>query len=249
MKSFFLCALLIATPALSDLTTDMINDHLDRLDNDIILIQQTLSQKEERPSIKSEATVPLELYTQIEEQDKVISGLTAKVEELTHAQEELKEKLQTLQSDIEIRFEEKNKSEKFPEKKETPKLTDKEAYDKAYNFMLQTKYAEAEKEFQKFLADYPDSTLVGNANYWLGESYYARGQYELAAGIFSDGLTKYEKSTKAADNLLKLGMTMGKLEKKDEACGFFKLLPDKFPKADKKLTQKAIEESKKLSCP
>ena len=118
-------------------------------------------------------------------------------------------------------------------------FSDKEAYDNAYALLVKTKYPEAEQAFTAFLKDYPDSKLVGNANYWLGETYYVRGQYDVAAGIFSDGLTKYEASPKAADNLLKLGLTMAKLEKKKEACGFLTLLPQKYPKANQTLKQRA----------
>ena len=60
---------------------------------------------------------------------------------------------------------------------------------------------------------------------------------------------KYEKSTKAPDNLLKLGLTMEKLDKKDEACGFLKLMPEQFPKAGDTLKKRAEQEAKKLACP
>ena len=31
-----------------------------------------------------------------------------------------------------------------------------------------------------FMKEYPNSSLIGNANYWLGETYYARGLFEQA---------------------------------------------------------------------
>ena len=60
--------------------------------------------------------------------------------------------------------------------------------------------------------------LAGNAQYWLGETYYVRKDYENAATAFALGYQKYPKSAKAADDLLKLGMSLGNLGKKPDAC-------------------------------
>ena len=106
----------------------------------------------------------------------------------------------------------------------------------------------AEQAFLKFMTDYPNSTYLGNANYWLGESYYARGQYAEAAGLFADGFTKYKDNTKAPDNMLKLGLTMKSLGKKSEACTAFKGLISEFPKANESLKKRASDEAKALKC-
>lgn len=195
---------------------------------------------------------PNEIYAQLDSQNQTIAELTQKVEELTHAQDVLNEKLAHLEADIEIRFKEQERSSSVAPVaplNTTGEKTDKEAYEEAYQLLVKSKYADAENAFKQFLQNYPKSSLVGNANYWLGETYYVRGQYEYAAGVFSDGLTKYEKSTKAPDNLLKLGLTMENLKKKQEACSFFKLLPQKYPKAGDTLIQRAKQEAKKLQCP
>ena len=248
--------LLTAMPALADLQSDMINDKLDRLDREMTLLQKRVYSSAKDPNMPaSEGAAPTEnlseIYTQLEEQNRTIAELTRKVEELTHAQDVLKTDLQKMRADTDIRFQETQKTPPSPPKSKPQgkKISDKEAYDNAYNLLMKAKYPEAEKAFTAFLKDYPDSKLAGNANYWLGETYYVRGQYEVAAGVFSDGLTKYEKSAKAPDNMLKLGLTMANLKKKEEACGFLKLMPEQFPKADETLKNRAKQEAKKLSCP
>ena len=260
MKKWLLLIVLgMSFPVAADLQTDMMNDKIDRLDREMTLLQKKVYGQ---GTIKMEngTVLPADIYTQLEEQNQIISELTAKVEELAHKQSVLQEVLTKMQADVDLRFTEKEektddkpdtKAEKSAEKADVKveKLTDKEAYDKAYNLLIKAKYPEAEQAFIAFLKDYPESNLVGNANYWLGETYYVRGQYEVAAGIFSDGLTKYEKSTKAPDNLLKLGLTMANLNKKEDACGFFKLMPEQFPKAGATLKQRAEQEAKKLACP
>jgi len=255
MKKILLFLLIFTVkPALADLQSEIMNDRLDRLDREMTLLQKkvySVIRDPNTPSSTSDtpAETLAEVYTQLEEQAKTIAELTSKVEELTHAQDLLRSDFQKMRSDTDVRFQETQKVPPPPSKPTTEKLSDKEAYDHAYNLMIKAKYPEAEKAFLSFLQDYPKSDLTGNANYWLGETYYVRGQYEVAAGIFSDGLTKYKDSSKAPDNLLKLGLTMANLGKKDEACGFFKLMPEQFPKASTTLKKRAEQEAKKLSCP
>ena len=126
--------------------------------------------------------------------------------------------------------------------------SDKEAYEAAYALLKKGEYDQAEQAFLKFMADYPTSSYLGNANYWLGESYYARGQYAEAAGLFADGFTKYKDNTKAPDNMLKLGLAMKGLGKKSEACTAFKGLANEFPKANEALKKRASDEAKVLKC-
>lgn len=253
MKRFlFGIALMLTTPVMADLQADMLQDRLDRLDREMTLLQKKVyspatTQAATTKAAESQTGTLNELYSQLDEQNQIIADLTKKVEELTHEQAVLREDLNKLNADTQLQFQELKKNPEA-EKNEPPK-SDKEAYDEAYNLLMKSKYPEAEQAFTAFLKNYSDSKLVGNANYWLGETYYVRGQYDVAAGVFSDGLTKYEKSTKAPDNLLKLALTMAKLDKKTEACEFLNLLPEKFSGADKALKQRAVQEAKKLSCP
>ena len=131
--------------------------------------------------------------------------------------------------------ESENLTQTQPEKKEmpNPEITDKEAYDKAYAQLKDGKYPEAEQSFLSFMENYPDSKLLGNANYWLAETYYARSKWAEASGLFADGFTKFKDNAKAPDSMLKLGLTMSKMGKTQEACtalkgvlGEFKNLSD-----------------------
>ncbi|MCW9039726.1 MAG: tetratricopeptide repeat protein, partial [Rhodospirillales bacterium] len=93
-----------------------------------------------------------------------------------------------------------------------------------------------------------DDPLTGNARYWLGETFYVRGNFRRAAEVFLEGYQKDPAGSKAADSLLKLGMSLSKLEKKPESCATFgKLLKD-FPKASSNVRVVAERESKRLDC-
>ena len=65
--------------------------------------------------------------------------------------------------------------------------------------------AGAERSFKAYLQANPKGALAGNAQYWLGESYYARRDYQNAMTAFAEGYKTYKTSPKGPDNLLKLG--------------------------------------------
>jgi tol-pal system protein YbgF len=121
-------------------------------------------------------------------------------------------------------------------------------YEKAFNLLKQGKYMESETEFELFLKNYPEDKLAGNAQYWLGESYYVRKDYTRSVVAFAKGFEKYKNGSKGADSLLKLGMSMKALKKKKEACAAFMIMEKEFPKAMQSLKDKAKEQAEIMSC-
>ncbi|WP_416899080.1 MAG: tol-pal system protein YbgF [Minwuia sp.] len=121
-------------------------------------------------------------------------------------------------------------------------------YAAAFGLLQSKRFGEAEDAFRRFVGDHPEHELAGNAQYWLGETYYVQGDYERAAGAFLDGYKKYRSSSKAADNLLKLGITLSLLNQKADACAVFAELGDRFPNAPGNITRRAKRERKNAGC-
>jgi len=109
-------------------------------------------------------------------------------------------------------------------------------------------YVAASENFKTVIANYPNDKLAGNAQYWLGEVFYAQKDYKNAAIAFAGGYEKYKDNPKAADSFFKLGMSMLGLGKKDEACSAFLNLAKEFPKSSSELKLKANDEAKKQGC-
>ena len=126
--------------------------------------------------------------------------------------------------------------------------TAKGIYQKALDELKAKNYDEAESGFNRVLKEYPNDALAGNAQYWLGEVYYVKKEYEKAAVAFAKGYQGYKSSPKSADSMLKLGMSMSALKKTAEACAAFTNLSKEFPKAEKNLKDRAEAEAKKLKC-
>jgi tol-pal system protein YbgF len=122
-------------------------------------------------------------------------------------------------------------------------------YEMAYDLMRQTRYDEAEIAFNNFMEDNPGHQLVENAAYWRGETYYARKMYGEAARIYASNLQAYPSGTKAADNMVKLGMSLVSLKRNEEACQAFGQLEQAFPDMPVNVRQAAARGRTKANCP
>lgn len=127
--------------------------------------------------------------------------------------------------------------------------TPEEQYRAAFGLLRKQDFAAAEQALGDFVSTHPNDPLAGNAQYWLGETYYVRGQFENAAIAFTEGFQTYPDSTKAPDNLLKLGMSLANLGKNEDACTAFGHLIDNFPNASNVVLDRARQERQSRGCP
>jgi tol-pal system protein YbgF len=129
-----------------------------------------------------------------------------------------------------------------------PAGSSSEQYNAAFGLLKQADYPGAEGALKTFIQRYPNDPLTGSAQYWLGETYYARGRYAEAASAFAEGYKNYPKGTKAPDDLLKLGMSLARANQKQNACVAFAQLDHDFPHAATVVKERATEEKKRLGC-
>ena len=106
----------------------------------------------------------------------------------------------------------------------------------------------AEQAFRDFLGRYPKSQLAGNAQYWLGETYYVRGQYKEAADAFLTGYKSYRKGQKAPESLLRLAMSLNRLNQSKTACTALQALASEFPDAPARVRETADKERSRAGC-
>jgi tol-pal system protein YbgF len=120
-------------------------------------------------------------------------------------------------------------------------------YEHSNESLLRRQFSDAEAGFSTFLSKYPDHGLAGSAQYWLGETYYAQRDYRRAAQTFLQGYKKYPKSRRAADSLLKLGVSLGRLGQTQQACAAYAAVNAEYPKAVE-ARRRAQAESKRAGC-
>lgn len=92
------------------------------------------------------------------------------------------------------------------QKKEAEHPSDPGAlYNLARRRLDQGQPAKARDLFQEFLAKHPRDELAANAQYWLGETYFAEKRWNDAVVEFQRVLKDYKQSDKVPEALLKIG--------------------------------------------
>jgi tol-pal system protein YbgF len=129
-----------------------------------------------------------------------------------------------------------------------PNGTPREQYEYATNLIQRGNYDQAEVALKSFVQQHPKDELTGNAQYWLGETYYVRNDFKNAAVAFAEGYQKYPDSQKAPDNLLKLAMALGQQGQKENACVALRQLEKRYPDASANIKDRAVRAKKNYSC-
>lgn len=129
-----------------------------------------------------------------------------------------------------------------------PEGTEAERYTYAFSFLRRGDFPSAEAAFKRFLEAHPTHTLAGNAQYWLGETYYVRKNYPEAAAAFLKGFQSYGDGNKGPDSLLKLGMSLSSMNQNQQACSAFEELLSRYPEASEAVLNQASSQQERLGC-
>ena len=124
-----------------------------------------------------------------------------------------------------------------------PGITPTSAFNLAYNDYLNGRYDLAVTGFQRFLKDFPSTTLVPNAHYWLGESYYNLKDYVRAMQAFERVVKEYPGHEKVPSALFKLGMSAAETGDIPKAREYLKQVIEKFSTSEEaKLAKNRLAE-------
>jgi len=104
-------------------------------------------------------------------------------------------------------------------------------YDAAYLNVIKGNYDLAILGFADYIDYFPRTSLAPGAQYWIAECYYAKQDFEKAAGEFEKLLQKYPASDKAPKALYKLGLVYLELDDRVKANRYLGELVDKHPQS------------------
>lgn len=94
------------------------------------------------------------------------------------------------------------------EKKTLPKTIEpSEAYRQAKNDYDKGNFDLALAGFQNYITQFPDTSQVDNAQYWVGECYYSKKDFTQAIEAFGKVIKSYPKSSKVPGAKLKIGLS------------------------------------------
>lgn len=93
-------------------------------------------------------------------------------------------------------------------------------------------HGQAVLEFTDFIARYPQHPLVANAQFWIAEAYYLQRDYRQALAEYEKVAEMNEKSGKAPDALLKMGLCLRALNNPARARETWQQLVQVYPDSD-----------------
>jgi tol-pal system protein YbgF len=124
-----------------------------------------------------------------------------------------------------------------------PTITPTSAFNLAYNDYLNGKYELAVAGFQRFVKDFPGTSLTPNAYYWLGESSYQQKDYVRAMQSFEYLSTEYPGNEKVPAALFKSGLAAGETGDLAKSKKNLKRVIEEFPTSDEaKLAKNKLAE-------
>jgi len=204
------------------------NKEILKMQDDIAKIEreiQLIKQKQEEIEGTLNSTKE-NLYSEIEKIQKIqadsllkIDGLNTNYQILSEKLDDTNYRLSSLSQEISnIKIRLKQPQEIYQpvppaEKKEAPTsstppsttASPEELYNQARADLLRGSYDLAIAGFQEFIKRYPEHELADNAQYWLGECYYAQERFDQAASEFDKVITNYPRGDKVPSAYLKKG--------------------------------------------
>jgi TolA-binding protein len=108
-------------------------------------------------------------------------------------------------------------------------------------------YLGAQLDFEKYILERPDADDIAIVNYWLGESYFVRNEFQKAANAYIVSLGSDPKGIKAPSSMIKLATSFAKLNN-PESCKIFNAFETQYPNATELEKAKASKEAKKVGC-
>ncbi len=95
--------------------------------------------------------------------------------------------------------------------KPVTELSEKEAYDAAYDQFTNGDYSGAIAQFESFLNQYPQSNLAPSAAYWIGNAQYALRDFMDAIQTQQNLIEHYPDSSKVPDALLNIASSQNEM--------------------------------------
>jgi len=216
----FLSASSFATAPVSDVTTAKSNKQIEEQLDELTRL------------LENRNRMQIRFQNQLDELSQEVSQISGSLELFNHKIEQIENRQRNLYQLIE---EQKSAIAKSPianatENSEPVAIDEKAAYQSAVDLVLVEKdYQQAITAFEAFVIDHPESSLVANSQYWLGQLLYKEKKRDEARSAFLIVTEKYPDSSKRADSLFKIGIIDEYLGKTNSAKAFYEKVLKEYP--------------------
>jgi tol-pal system protein YbgF len=107
-----------------------------------------------------------------------------------------------------------------------------EEYRAAVELVKAGKTTDAVTALRAFLKNYPRHEYADNAQYWLGEAFYAQKDYPRALSEFRRVVEVYPRGNKVPDALLKVGYCYQAMGQGDKARAVLEQVVNIYPRSE-----------------
>jgi tol-pal system protein YbgF len=157
-----------------------------------------------------------------------IGGLETKIGGLEAKTGELATKQMQMEAERPVPAKEK---EPIPETRGVSTVVG-DLYRDAYETYQKGNLEDARRRFEAFLKQYPNTELSDNAQFWIGETYYLKRDFEKAILEYEKASTKYPEGDKVPAALFKQALAFSELGDKTNARSTLRKVMERYPHSD-----------------
>lgn len=110
-----------------------------------------------------------------------------------------------------------------------PNDSERQAYQQSFELIRKGDYQAAEVAFTNYIKTFQDSDFIDDAKFWLAQSMYSQGAYNLALELFEGIQKDYPQSEKIMESILKAGFCHFELGNIDKSSQIFKQIIADYP--------------------
>jgi len=115
-------------------------------------------------------------------------------------------------------------------------------YKDAYETLHKGDLEGARRKFEAFLKQYPNTELSDNAQFWIGETYFLKKDFERAVLEYEKAMVKYPEGDKIPAALFKQALAFLELGDKTNARNLLKRVIEKYPHSEQaEIAKKKLE--------
>lgn len=172
----------------------------------------------------------LQLLAEIEKLQNEVRELRGSVETLRYDVDGIRERQRDLYVDLDRRLQQlESATGEAAAAGSGASGNDRSAYQAAFALLQESRYSESRQAFQDFITNHPQSGLLPNARYWLGEIAYVNKQFEDALEQFRIVVENYPDSNKLPDAWVKIGYCHYELKEWSKSREALQTVSTRFP--------------------
>jgi tol-pal system protein YbgF len=183
-----------------------------------------------RIDTKTDKTAALDLVNQHEQTMQEIARLRGQIEVLANEVANVQKRQKDLYADLDARIVKLEPRQVNIDGKEAEvDPGELKSYEAAMALFKSGDYKVAANALSDFVRRHPDSSYASNAQYWLGNAYYAQRDYKNAIAAQEIVASTYKDSAKAPDAMLNIASSYIEMKDKKNAKKALQQLVSKYP--------------------